>query len=89
MKAQAIDNTKKVIADVQALCISAIDLFQKGSGTSIPQDIASLKAKAKELIADEKGMWPELKDLSEAEAGDLGKACFQAVSAVVAKLKKK
>ncbi len=84
-----VDQTKKVIADLQSMAIVAIDIFQKGTGTTIMQDLKALHEKAKQLVLDEKGVWPELKDLDEAEASELGKVSFQAITAVVHKLKRK
>ncbi len=85
--ATPIESTKKQIADLQAMVISGVDVFQKTDGTVVLKDLKDIKAKANQILADQNGVWPELKDLDEAQRKELGTLSFAMLTEIVKKFK--
>lgn len=84
---QSINSTRKQIADLQALVISGVEVFQKTDGPAVLQDLKDIKAKAEEIFSDQRGEWPNPKDLDESQNRELGKLCFRMLTEIVKKFK--
>jgi hypothetical protein len=82
-------NIQKCIADLQSIIISVADIIEHKGGANLPQDILALTAAISDAVSCSIAAWPELQNLSEQDAEDLGKAAFDMVKAVIAKIKDK
>lgn len=84
--AKGVAHSKKVIADMQSLCLDGIELVQHYSLFHAMGKIGSIVSNVKDLIEQSKEALPELKDLNAQEAGELASAAYTMVRAIVSKL---
>ena len=83
-----IDNSKKALKDLEALALTAVEMFKKPkSGMGLISDILVLVSSSGAAVNDLICAWPEFADLDKEEASQLGGATFDFVKAIVDKVK--
>lgn len=85
--ATPIESTKKQITDLQAMVLSSLAIFKKTDGADVIRDLKDIKTKASEILADQRGEWPNPKDLDEAQRKELGEASFAMLTELVKQFK--
>lgn len=81
--ALGIDATQKILVDLTAILINAIQLSKAPFSVSSMTELMALASSGKDLIAEAKPAFAELKDLDSAESLQLGQACLQMVKTVL------
>jgi len=77
-----IKRTKELLGDVSAIASSVIYMVRHGMDAGAFFRMTTLVSAVAEAMQDAPAAWPEMKDLTEAEAAQLGAEAYKAAKVI-------